>query len=189
MRRPRSRPNFIQYERSLRPCLAPLIAPRRRGPILKRAPNKRVCFPRFAARIQLTATGCRRGEISGEKLDAHRRTIGWPAHRRRGARARGLCAERALPRGHRDRPVGVSTSGVQRGSTGDRAADSCAACHREGRDGGCGRNWHCRLTELSRLTVRRARFWHGRQARRIPCARWRLGRRAGLAARRDTRKD
>jgi hypothetical protein len=37
MLRPRSRPYFIQYERSLRPCLAPPIAPRRRGPILKRA--------------------------------------------------------------------------------------------------------------------------------------------------------
>jgi 16S rRNA (cytosine967-C5)-methyltransferase len=35
MRRPRSRPYFIQYERSLRPGLAPPIAPRRRGPILK----------------------------------------------------------------------------------------------------------------------------------------------------------
>jgi 16S rRNA (cytosine967-C5)-methyltransferase len=35
MRRPRSGPYFIQHERSLRPGLAPPIAPRRRGPILK----------------------------------------------------------------------------------------------------------------------------------------------------------
>src|SRR6266545_699975 len=37
MRCPRSRPYLIRYERSLRPRLAPPIAPRRRGPILKRA--------------------------------------------------------------------------------------------------------------------------------------------------------
>jgi aerobic-type carbon monoxide dehydrogenase small subunit (CoxS/CutS family) len=35
MRRPQSRPYRFAYERSLRPCLAPPIAPRRRGPILK----------------------------------------------------------------------------------------------------------------------------------------------------------
>ena len=31
MRRPQSRPYRFGYERSLRPCLAPTIAPRRRG--------------------------------------------------------------------------------------------------------------------------------------------------------------
>jgi 3-oxoadipate enol-lactonase len=36
MRRPQSRPYHCGYERSLRPCLAPPIAPRQRGPILKR---------------------------------------------------------------------------------------------------------------------------------------------------------
>jgi hypothetical protein len=39
MRRPRSRPYLSRYERSLRPCLASPIAPRRRGLILKRALN------------------------------------------------------------------------------------------------------------------------------------------------------
>ncbi|MFI5027076.1 MAG: Mur ligase domain-containing protein, partial [Solirubrobacterales bacterium] len=37
MRRPRSRPYSCAYERSLRPCLAPPIAPRQRGPTLKEA--------------------------------------------------------------------------------------------------------------------------------------------------------
>jgi aerobic-type carbon monoxide dehydrogenase small subunit (CoxS/CutS family) len=35
MPRPQSRPYRFGYERSLRPCLPPPIAPRRRGPILK----------------------------------------------------------------------------------------------------------------------------------------------------------
>jgi DNA ligase (NAD+) len=39
MRRPQSRPYHCGYERSLRPCLAPPSAPRRRGPSLKRVPK------------------------------------------------------------------------------------------------------------------------------------------------------
>src|SRR5215218_5343389 len=45
MRRPRSPP----YEGSLRPCLAPSIAPRRRRVIVKQVPRKRALFAKFFA--------------------------------------------------------------------------------------------------------------------------------------------